>query len=156
MTTNEENRVATGTVSQRLDQVLRKADRPGSFCTSGSAPVVLPGLEIEGLGPIAFPLTAAQAKKLKKQCEQAPYGKGEETVVDTKVRNVWQLMPDLFELTNPEWDAFLSKTVKAVQKDLGLEGKKLESHLYNLLLYEPGSFFLAHRDGEKLDRMVGT
>ena len=32
----------------------------------------------------------------------------------------------------------------------------MQSHLYDLLLYEPGSFFLPHRDGEKLDRMVAT
>src|SRR5262249_32437207 len=44
----------------------------------------------------------------------------------------------------------------AVQSELGLENQKLEAHLYKLLLYEPGSFFLAHRDGEKLDRMVAT
>ena len=45
---------------------------------------------------------------------------------------------------------------RKVQEELGLEKQKLESHLYDLLLYEPGSFFLPHRDGEKLDRMVAT
>ncbi len=39
---------------------------------------------------------------------------------------------------------------------LGLEQCKLEPHLYKLLVYEKGSFFLAHRDGEKLDGMVAT
>ena len=43
-----------------------------------------------------------------------------------------------------------------MQDGLGLEEQKLEAHLYDLLLYEPGSFFLPHRDGEKLDRMVAT
>ncbi|MEO8496885.1 MAG: 2OG-Fe(II) oxygenase, partial [Planctomycetota bacterium] len=33
---------------------------------------------------------------------------------------------------------------------------KLAAHLYKLLVYEEGSFFLPHRDGEKLDRMVAT
>ncbi len=37
-----------------------------------------------------------------------------------------------------------------------MEKQTLESHLYDLLLYEPGGFFLPHRDGEKLDRMVAT
>src|SRR5262249_48948732 len=45
---------------------------------------------------------------------------------------------------------------QSVQQGLGLEGQKLQSHLYSLLLYERGSFFLPHRDGEKLDRMVAT
>ena len=43
-----------------------------------------------------------------------------------------------------------------VQTAFGLEEQTLEAHLYDLLLYEPGSFFLPHRDGEKLDRMVAT
>jgi hypothetical protein len=144
------------TVARKLSQVLRQIDRPGSFCVSGSVPAVLPGLEVEGLGPIALPLTAQQAKGLKKHCEPAPYGKGEQTLVDTNVRRVWHLKPERFALTNPDWQPFLQQTVKKIQEELGLEKQKLESHLYDLLLYEPGSFFLPHRDSEKLPRMVAT
>ena len=43
-----------------------------------------------------------------------------------------------------------------VQEELGLETQELASHLHDLLVYEPGSHFLPHRDGEKLDRMVAT
>ena len=64
-------------ILEKLDQALSKIDRPGTFCVSGSVPAVLPGLEVEGLGPIGLPLTAKTAKELKKQCEQAPYGKGD-------------------------------------------------------------------------------
>jgi hypothetical protein len=140
----------------KLSQALAKIDRPGSFCASGSVPAVLPGLEVEGLGPIGLPLTTTQAEELKPLCQQAPYGKGEETIVDTSVRRVRQLKPEHFTLTNPEWDQFLKQIVKKVQQELGLENQKLEAHLYDLLLYEPGSFFLPHRDGEKLPRMVAT
>jgi hypothetical protein len=143
-------------LARKLLGALAKIDRPGSFCTSGSVPAVLPGLEVEGMGPVGLPLTPARAEELKKNCEQAPYGKGEETLVDTSVRRVWRLTPDRFALTNPDWQAFLRETVGKVQEGLGLEGQKLESHLYDLLLYEPGSFFLPHKDGEKLDRMVAT
>ena len=141
---------------RQLSQVLEQIDRPGSFCTSGNVPVVLPGLEVEGLGPIGLPLTEGQANELKKHCQQAPYGKGEQTLIDTSVRRVWRLKPDRFALTNPDWEPLLRQIVHKVQEELGLEKQKLESHLYDLLLYEPGSFFLPHRDGEKLDRMVAT
>jgi hypothetical protein len=141
---------------QGLRQALEKIDRPGTFCVSGSGPAVLPGLEVAGLGLIGLPLNAGQAEELKKHCEQAPYGKGEQTLVDTSVRRVWRLTPDRFTLTSPDWQSFLKETLKKVQDELGLRGQKLESHLYDLLLYEPGSFFLPHRDGEKLDRMVAT
>lgn len=143
-------------ISDQLVRALKSVDRPGSFCASGSGPAPLPGLEVVALGPVGLPLTAAQVPELKKHCQQAPYGKGEETIVDTRVRRVWQLEPDRFALTNPDWQPYLAATVQAVQRELGLEQQKLESHLYNLLLYEPGSFFLPHRDGEKLDRMVAT
>src|SRR5262249_46781845 len=125
-------------VARELSRVLAKIDRPGSFCVSGSAPAVLPGLEVEGIGPIGLPLTAKQAKELKSRCEQAPDGKGEETIVDTSVRKVWRLKPEHFSLTNPDWEPFLWQTVRKVQEELGLERQKLESHLYELLLYERG------------------
>ena len=143
-------------VSEQLLRALKKIDRPGSFCVSGGGPAPLPGLEVAGLGPIGLPLTGAPANELKKHCRQAPYGKGERTVVDTNVRRVWEMDPDRFSLTNPDWQVYLSETVRTVQRELGLDGERLQSHLYNLLLYEPGSFFLPHRDGEKLDRMVAT
>ena len=81
---------------------------------------------------------------------------GAKTLVDTKVRRVWQMDPDQFTLTNPAWYAFLESVVNAVQKDLGLERQELAPHLYKLLLYEKGDFFLPHRDGERLARMVAT
>ncbi len=144
------------TTLEKLDQALRKIDRPGSFCVNGSVSAVLPGLEVKGLGPIGLPLSAETAKELMTHCRQAPYGKGEKTLVDTSVRRVWRMEPDRFSLENPEWQRFIEGTVKKVQEELGLEDQKLQAHLYDLLLYEPGSFFLPHRDGEKLDRMVAT
>ncbi len=143
-------------VLEKLNQASAQIDRPGTYCASGSVPAVLPGLEVEGLGPIGLPLTPKTAKDLIKHCHQAPYGKGEKTLVDTKVRRVWRMEPDHFTLRNPDWDRVLKEIVGKVQAELGLESQKLESHIYDLLLYEPGSFFLPHRDGEKIDRMVAT
>jgi hypothetical protein len=63
-------------VGRKLLAALAKIDRPGTFCTSGTAPAVLPGLEIDGVGTIGVPPPAGQAKELKQHFEQAPYGKG--------------------------------------------------------------------------------
>src|SRR5262245_52000285 len=143
-------------VQQQLLEALKKIDRPGTFCMSGRLPPVLPGLEVAGVGPVALPLEKRQAAALKKRARQAPYGKGTKTLVDTNVRRVWEIDADQVTLENPEWPDVLKQAVDEVQSELGLENQKLEAHLYKLLLYEPGSFFLAHRDGEKLDRMVAT
>jgi hypothetical protein len=116
----------------------------------------MPGLEVEGLGTVGLPLGESQARKLIHLCRQAPYGKGTQTVVDTDVRRVWELDPIQFRLTNPKWDELVEAIVAEVQAALGLAGQKLAAQLYKLLVYEEGSFFLPHRDGEKLDRMVAT
>ena len=143
-------------ILKELKDALGRVDRPGTFCVSGQVPALLPGLEVKGLGPIGLPLVAGQAKELIKHCKQAPYGQGEKTLVDTKVRRVWKIDPAEFSLTNPLWDRTLESIVAKVQVDLGLEKQELEGHLHDLLVYEPGSFFLPHRDGEKLGRMVAT
>jgi len=144
------------TVVGQLLEAIRTVDRPGTVYTSGDLPLVMPGLEVEGLGAVRLPLGKTQARKLAKLCHQAPYGKGTETVIDLDVRRTWELDPAEFQLTNPKWDALLATIVGTVQQELGLENRKLTAHLYKLLLYEKGGFFLPHRDGEKLDRMVAT
>lgn len=143
-------------IKQQLLASLEKIDRPGSFCTNGRLPPAIPGLEVSGLGTIPLPLEETQAVALKRLARQAPYGKGERTLVDTDVRRVWEIDADQVTLSNPEWSDIVKQVVAEVQSALGLEKRKLESHLYKLLLYEAGSFFLSHRDGEKLDRMVAT
>jgi hypothetical protein len=51
----------------------------GNFHSTGTAPYFLPQLHVTGLGELAFPLTAAQAKALISLAEAAPYGKGDHT-----------------------------------------------------------------------------
>ena len=143
-------------VHDKLLEALGEVDRPGDVCTSGDRPLTMPGLEVEELGLVGLPLGPSQARKLINLCRQAPYGKGTETLVDTDVRRVWELDPEQFQLTNPKWDEFVASVVADVQEALGLAGQKLVARLYKLLVYEKGSFFLPHRDGEKLDRMVAT
>src|SRR4051794_40446999 len=108
-------------ITEQLARALRRIDRPGTFCASGRVPAVLPGLEVTDFGPVALPLTVRQTRELKKLCAQAPYGKGQETLVDTRVRRVWRLRPERFALTNPAWEPLLGRIVGAVQEELGLE-----------------------------------
>ena len=143
-------------MTHRILEILNEVDRPGEVCTHGDRPLVIPGLQINGLGELSLPLGGPQARELINLCQQAPYGKGTETVVDTDVRRVWELDTDQFTLINPEWSDLITEIVTELQCKLGLQDCNLEAHPYKLLLYEKGSFFLPHRDGEKLDRMVAT
>jgi len=144
------------TLHEQMLATLAAVDRPGNYFASGTVPLILPGLEVAGLGPVALPLTANAAKELIACCHQAPYGKGTETVVDTKVRKVWELDPGQFELLNPEWPGCVERVTDAVREHLGLKEQILDAQLYKLLIYETGGFFLPHKDGEKVDRMVAT
>lgn len=116
----------------------------------------MPGLTVDDVGLISLPLGPHQAGALIARCRQAPYGKGTETIVDTHVRRTWELDPDAFRLTNPKWKNLLADILAKVESELGLSGSRLKAHLYKLLVYEKGGFFLPHQDGERLQRMVAT
>ena len=143
-------------MDDHLLEALAEVDRPGDVFAAGDLPPAMPGLVVEGLGTVGLPLSKTQARALVRRCRQAPYGKGTQTLVDTHVRRVWEMDPAHFELTNPKWEALIQSILLEVQQRLGLEDRKLAAHLYKLLLYEKGSFFLPHRDGERLDAMVAT
>ncbi|MEX2214237.1 MAG: 2OG-Fe(II) oxygenase [Phycisphaeraceae bacterium] len=143
-------------IHKQLLSALGKIDRPGTFVASGEVEPVLAGLEVAGVGTVAMPLIESQAALLKKESRQAPYGKGIQTRVDTDVRRVWEIDAQQVSFANPQWPQVLEQVVSAARNELGLEKQELDAQLYKLLLYEKGSFFLPHRDGEKRDRMVAT
>ena len=138
-----------------LLQVLSGLGDSAAFCATGTVGAVLPGLEVVGVGEIGVPVSAGDAKRLIQQAAQAPYGRGEETVVDPKVRRVWQLEPARFALRNAEWKSCLALIVETVRQEFGI-AQKVEAQLYKLLVYEKGSFFAPHRDTEKAERMFAT
>lgn len=141
---------------QRLSKGIESAVRSQHFCVSGVLAKIDPGIDVAGLGPVKLPLKPTAAKRLMAECVQAPYGKGAETLVNTKVRNAFELAPKRFALTNPEWENAIQQLLPSIAKSLGLPSHRLEARLYKLLLYGKGGFFLPHRDSEKSDRMVGS
>ncbi|RGP69365.1 2og-fe oxygenase superfamily [Fusarium sporotrichioides] len=115
---------------------------------------VNPGLTIDGGNQIPLPLKEDDAQTIKGVCRQAPFGHGDKTLVDTSIRNTWELDASKFELRNPEWPKFFDKVLQDTAVGLGLNEVIAKS--YKLLLYEPGSFFKPHKDSEKERGMVGT
>jgi hypothetical protein len=78
-------------IGARLLDSLRSVERPGDFCVGGIREVFMPAIDVDGVGRIAFPVLPAQAEQLVAIAEAAPYGRGEETVVDREVRRTWQI-----------------------------------------------------------------
>ncbi len=141
-----------------VDEFLGAFDKitgTGDFHSSGTAPFFFPGLAVEGLGELSFPLPASQARELIPLAEEAPYGRGMETVLDADVRRCWQIDAARISFTDLAWQKFLDHTVERVRKDLGITGK-ISAIPYKLLLYGEGGHFRAHWDTEKLDAMFGT
>ncbi|CAD6969139.1 unnamed protein product [Tilletia controversa] len=132
----------------------------GDFSSGGPATDFLPaapGLEIEGVGPVALPLHDAQmAEKIVSVCEKAPFGRGFDTVVDTAVRNSWQLHPSKVKITNPAWQSGLTAAAKVIADKFGVEGTPITLRPYKFLFYKEGGHFAKHRDTEKEDRMFAT
>ena len=40
-------------IADKLLDALSGIDRPGNYCVSGDLPMTMPGLEVEGLGPVS-------------------------------------------------------------------------------------------------------
>src|SRR5580658_4919944 len=104
-------------VASQLWKVLESLGDSAQFCTAGSLTPVLPGLEVTGVGNVGVPIAAADARRGIEQAALAPCGRGEETIVDTKVRRVWQLEPRQFTLANPAWGAFVDGIVDSARKE---------------------------------------
>ncbi len=139
-----------------LIEALNNVENSGRFSTSGKFKSILPGLCIDGIGDIPLPFIKGQAEKIIAKCEQAPFGRGEETITDTSVRNVWQMSPKHVSFKNPEWNQEINKACRKIGEDLGLSDCNIQCELYKVLIYGPGSFFKQHRDTEKMPNMFAT
>jgi predicted 2-oxoglutarate/Fe(II)-dependent dioxygenase YbiX len=140
---------------QSLEELLEALGESSRFATSGNLAPVLPGLDVRGVGRIGSPVSAADAKRMIATATQAPYGRGEATIVDTNVRRVWQIEPSKLSFRNAEWNTHITAIVDAIRLEFGIP-EKVSPKLYKLLVYEKGSFFAPHRDSEKTPGMFAT
>ncbi|GJE87366.1 hypothetical protein PsYK624_034490 [Phanerochaete sordida] len=117
-----------------------------------------PALTLSDLGVVGLPLSTRDADAIKSRSVQAPFGMGERTMVDTAVRDTWEIDAKQVSFSNPTWDAWLSGVVEEVCRTLGVNfaASRPRAELYKLLLYETGSHFLPHVDTEKTDGMFAT
>ena len=120
-------------LTSELAAVLTTVRRPGDFFASGTIEFLAPQLEVEGVGPIALPLLQLQAKQLIAAAERAPYGRGEQTLVDTTVRRTWQIGPDQVRIQGRGWARTLSAILTRVCDGLGV-AESVQAEFYKLLL----------------------
>ncbi|KAK3379221.1 hypothetical protein B0T24DRAFT_545961 [Lasiosphaeria ovina] len=110
---------------------------------------------VRDVGPVGFPLQESTARQLIEKAHQAPYGKGNETFVDTSVRNTWELDAAQLELSDHQWTKTIDAACKWVAQHLAITAP-VAAELYKMLIYEKGAMFKAHTDTEKIPGMFGT
>jgi predicted 2-oxoglutarate/Fe(II)-dependent dioxygenase YbiX len=131
--------VAMSSIGTTLLNSLHSIERPGDF----------------GVGRIAFPILPVQAERLVAIAEAAPYGRGEETVVDCEVRRTWQVDSAKVRIGGRHWDETLAGLVADIALALGVS-EPVAAEFYKLLVYDTGNFFVDHRDTEKAPGMFAT
>ena len=136
--------------------VLEEIQGSGSFLSMNSRPFLMPGMEIEGIGEIGFPVNPVITKALIGVAHKASFGKGAQTVLDTNVRSAWEIDANKIVFKNKDWSKFLESIMEQIKPDLGISEHSVAAHLYKLLVYEEGDFFLPHKDSEKEMGMFGT
>ncbi len=139
-----------------LEKTLAGVKKPGDYFVQGFKAAPIPRLEVNGVGLISFPVPKEQVQKMIQKAQQAPYGRGQETLVDVSVRKVWQLSPNDVKISGPSWEECFGWILSRVKEGLGCQDVLVTAELYKLLIYEEGCFFLTHRDTEKTAGMFGT
>ena len=140
----------------RLSDLISSVDRPGDYCAHGRFFTPMPRLRVGRIGPLAFPLQLTQLQELIALGERAPYGRGQETILDRSVRDCWQISPDRVRLEGASWDEAFDHILNHAAEGLGYARDAVQAELYKLLVYETGGFFAPHRDTEKADGMIAT
>ncbi len=143
-------------IKQAFLNCLNDVKGSGKFVTTRSAPFLFPGLEIAGIGELAYPINEVQAKALIGVAHKAPFGRGSETVLDNKVRSVWEINADKLIFRGKQWADFMEKILTKIKPDLGVEDYAISAQLYKMLVYEKDDFFLRHKDSEKEKGMFGS
>ena len=140
----------TGGSSDRIERQLELAFKndpnyEGSFAFGTlmhSAPN--PGLEINTLGVLGLPLSLRDVDSIKSIASRASFGHGEKTVLDSTVRDTWEISASQISFKNSTWVSFLDSAVDTVWKGLGVAPFTVRPtcELYKLLLYETGSQYV--------------
>ena len=139
-----------------LEAILSDVNQPGDFFIAGVVEIPMPRVEVADVGTLSFPIPRPQIEAMIQHATRAPYGRGEETIVDTFVRNVWQISPGAVKISGKSWAASFENILSTVTAGLGCHDAAISAELYKLLVYDRGGFFLAHRDTEKTAGMFGT
>jgi hypothetical protein len=143
-------------IESKILNYLSHINSNGSFIATGAAEFILPGLTIKDFGELALPVTELQAKNLIKIAHKAPFGKGNQTILDETVRSAWEIDAQEVSFKNAQWNKWLNHLLDEIKGQLALEHQNITASFYKMLIYEKDDFFVWHKDSEKEKNMFAT
>jgi len=142
---------------QEVSRELAKIGSPGSFATRLTVAAGDLHLEVQGVGRVRFPITPSTARRLCAVARPARHGFKDETRLDQRVRDTWEIAKSRISIDQSRWVKTLAPQLDRICRGLGLpQGCRLKAQLHNMLVYAPDQFFAPHQDSEKTDDMIGT
>ncbi|MFK7890505.1 MAG: 2OG-Fe(II) oxygenase [Granulosicoccus sp.] len=144
---------------QSITQVLASLEESAAakeFACKATLPADTLDLSIDGFGNLRLPISKTRAKELARITSPAPFGKGRETLLDSKVRDVGEVKASKVRFDKRVWNRELKPLLETMREQLGLPEGRLSTKLDKLLVYGPGQFFKPHKDTERSDDMIGT
>jgi hypothetical protein len=149
-----------------LKELIQNIEPLGSFVHHQSnltnLPPLTPHVSFDGIGRFGFPIANLLVDALIAKSTKAPYGKLDKTLLNTEVRDAWQIDATMVTVGGGDaWTLYFKKAVRDHCFHLGISKERfnrlgIQASLYKMLIYEEGGHFLTHRDTEKEVNMFGT
>ena len=141
----------------QIEAALAALKPKGTFATQRACSSTDLLVEVDGVGPLRFPISATTAQVLCAVAKPAPFGRRDQTLHDRSIRDTWEIDKGRIHIDTPRWKRTLDPVLKDLGKKLGLPSNaELIAVLDKLLVYTPGQFFAPHQDSERTDEMVGS
>ena len=93
----------TTTSIARIGELLSRVGAPGTFSSRRTAAADDLHLEVKGLGRLRFPISRTQAQRLCRMARPARYGRREQTLLDTRVRDTWEIPKSRVKIDQRQW-----------------------------------------------------
>lgn len=130
------------------------------MCSFHSSPSPNPVIEITSAGIVGLALSSCGADAVRKASHTAPFGRGEETLVDETIRKTWEISATNISTRNPQWNQWIQGSMLPMCMEkmaIPLAYRPyIRAEMYKLLLYEEGAHFRPHRDSERAPGMFAT
>ena len=133
---------------QEVSRQLAKIGSSGSFATRLTVAAGDLHLEVQGVGRIRFPITPSTARRLCAVARPARHGFKDETRLDHRVRDTWEIAKSRISIDRSRWMNTLAPQLDRICRGLGLpQGCSLKAKSLHARLGEDGRRIRARRGG---------